>query len=141
MNISGKMKRILTSIAAVCIAIAASAQQGQPIPIDPAVRIGHLDNGLTYYIRHHEEPKGQANFYIAQKVGSILEDEDQRGLAHFLEHMCFNGTEHFPDNSSSKSPATPVNIRQPDAKNSDAAATPPAAKNPLRVRVITNIPP
>lgn len=98
MNISGKMKRILTSIAAVCIAIAASAQQGQPIPIDPAVRIGHLDNGLTYYIRHHEEPKGQANFYIAQKVGSILEDEDQRGLAHFLEHMCFNGTEHFPGN-------------------------------------------
>ena len=51
-----------------------------------------------YYIRHNEEPKGQANFYIAQKVGSILEDESQRGLAHFLEHMCFNGTEHFPGN-------------------------------------------
>lgn len=92
------MKRTLTLVAAVLFAIAASAQQGQPIPIDPAVRIGHLDNGLTYYIRHHEEPKGQANFYIAQKVGSILEDEDQRGLAHFLEHMCFNGTENFPGN-------------------------------------------
>ena len=77
----------------------ASAQQTQTIPIDPAVRIGHLDNGLTYYLRHNEEPAGQANFYIAQKVGSILEEEDQRGLAHFLEHMCFNGTEHFPGNN------------------------------------------
>jgi len=76
----------------------AAAQQMPPIPVDPAVRIGQLDNGLTYYIRHNEEPKGQANFYIAQKVGSILEDESQRGLAHFLEHMCFNGTEHFPGN-------------------------------------------
>ncbi len=65
------------------------------LPIDPAVRIGHLENGLTYYIRHNEEPKGQANFYIAQKVGSILEEEHQRGLAHFLEHMCFNGSKHF----------------------------------------------
>ena len=76
----------------------ASAQQMPPIPVDANVRIGKLDNGLTYYIRHNEEPKGQANFYIAQKVGSILEDEEQRGLAHFLEHMCFNGTQHFPGN-------------------------------------------
>ena len=75
-----------------------SAQQMPPIPVDPQVRIGQLENGLTYYIRHNEEPAGQANFYIAQKVGSILEDEPQRGLAHFLEHMCFNGTEHFPGN-------------------------------------------
>lgn len=74
------------------------AQQSQPIPVDPAVRIGKLDNGLTYYIRHNAEPQGQANFYIAQKVGSILEEENQRGLAHFLEHMCFNGTKHFPGN-------------------------------------------
>ncbi|MCQ2156273.1 MAG: insulinase family protein [Bacteroidales bacterium] len=93
------MKKFIFSVAAVILAaVAVSAQQMQPIPIDPAVRIGKLDNGLTYYIRHHEEPKGQANFYIAQKVGSILEDEDQRGLAHFLEHMCFNGTQHFPGN-------------------------------------------
>lgn len=68
-------------------------------PIDSAVRIGHLDNGLTYYIRHNETPKGQAEFYIAQSVGSILENDNQRGLAHFLEHMCFNGTENFPGNS------------------------------------------
>ena len=93
------MKKILTFAAAVLFAASAMAQQAQPLPVDPAVRIGHLDNGLTYYIRHHEEPKGQANFYIAQKVGSILEDEEQRGLAHFLEHMCFNGTEHFPGNN------------------------------------------
>ena len=94
------MKRILSIIAALALGLGAtlSAQQMPPIPVDPNVRVGQLDNGLTYYIRHNEEPKGQANFYIAQKVGSILEDESQRGLAHFLEHMCFNGTEHFAGN-------------------------------------------
>ncbi|MDE6283502.1 MAG: insulinase family protein, partial [Muribaculaceae bacterium] len=69
-----------------------------PLPVDPQVRTGVLPNGLTYYIRHNETPKGQADFYIAQKVGSILENDEQRGLAHFLEHMCFNGTENFPGN-------------------------------------------
>ena len=94
------MKRFLTVIAALALGLGTfvSAQQMPPIPVDPNVKIGKLDNGLTYYIRHNEEPKGQANFYIAQKVGSILEDESQRGLAHFLEHMCFNGTQHFPGN-------------------------------------------
>ena len=94
------MKRIFSLIAAFAfgVGIFASAQQMPAIPVDPQVRIGQLENGLTYYIRHNEEPKGQANFYIAQKVGSILEDESQRGLAHFLEHMCFNGTEHFAGN-------------------------------------------
>lgn len=72
------------------------AQQMPPMGIDPEVRIGTLPNGLTYYIRHNEYPKGQADFYIAQKVGSVLEEDNQRGLAHFLEHMCFNGTTHFP---------------------------------------------
>lgn len=80
----------------------ASAQadiQLPPAPVDSAVIVGKLPNGLTYYIRHNENPKGQADFFIAQKVGSILETEEQRGLAHFLEHMCFNGTENFPGNS------------------------------------------
>lgn len=64
---------------------------------DENVRIGKLPNGLTYYIRHNDYPKGQADFYIAQKVGSMQEEDNQRGLAHFLEHMCFNGTTNFPD--------------------------------------------
>lgn len=95
------MKRFLTAALTMGLYFGAgmSAQQMPPIPVDPQVRIGHLDNGLTYYIRHNEEPKNQVNFYIAQKVGSILEEESQRGLAHFLEHMCFNGTEKFPGNS------------------------------------------
>ncbi|MBO4659775.1 MAG: insulinase family protein [Prevotella sp.] len=72
--------------------------QAQPIPVDPDVRKGTLDNGLTYYIRHNNYPEHVASFYIAQKVGSVQENDDQRGLAHLLEHMAFNGTEHFKDN-------------------------------------------
>ena len=72
------------------------AQQVPELPLDPAVRYGKLENGLTYYIRHNAEQKGLADFYIAQKVGAVQEEDNQRGLAHFLEHMCFNGSEHFP---------------------------------------------
>ena len=54
-----------------------------------------MSNGLTYFIRHNDQTPGQADFYIAQRVGSILEEPEQRGLAHFLEHMAFNGTQHF----------------------------------------------
>ena len=72
-------------------AMVAQEMQMPPIPVDPAVRIGKLDNGLTYYIRHNEYPEHVANFYIAQRVS-------QRGLAHFLEHMAFNGSEHFKGN-------------------------------------------
>ena len=68
----------------------------QQMPVDKNVRIGKLDNGLTYYIRHNALPEKRVEFYIAQKVGSILEEPQQRGLAHFLEHMAFNGTKHFP---------------------------------------------
>ena len=76
-----------------------TAQEAMPpIPVDKDVRIGKLDNGLTYYIRHNEWPEHVANFYIAQRVGSIQEEENQRGLAHFLEHMAFNGSEHFKGN-------------------------------------------
>lgn len=80
----------------------AVAQEQTAIPVDPAVRVGKLENGLTYYIRHNEYPKGQAEFYIAQKVGSIVEEDNQRGLAHFLEHMCFNGTKTFKGNDMLK---------------------------------------
>ncbi len=66
------------------------------VPVDPAVRTGKLANGMTYYIRHNEEPKERASFYIIQNVGALLENDDQNGLAHFLEHMAFNGTQHFP---------------------------------------------
>ena len=88
----------MASLALLCMAISSIAQQPQmpPIPTDPNVRIGKLENGLTYYIRHNELPENRADFYIAQKVGSILEEDNQRGLAHFLEHMCFNGTTNFP---------------------------------------------
>ena len=68
-----------------------------PAPIDSGFRIGTLENGMTYYIRHNEEPKERVSFYIIQNVGALLENDDQNGLAHFLEHMAFNGTEHYPD--------------------------------------------
>ena len=68
----------------------------KPVPRDPQVRKGVLPNGMTYYIRHNAEPKERASFYIIQNVGALLENDDQNGLAHFLEHMSFNGTEHFP---------------------------------------------
>lgn len=75
---------------------ALTAQQMPPIPVDDQVRIGKLENGLTYYIRQNKLPENRANFYIVQKVGSVLEEESQRGLAHFLEHMAFNGSKNFP---------------------------------------------
>lgn len=70
--------------------------QTKNVQLDPKIRYGKLDNGLTYYIMHNEEPKGRASFYIVQNVGAILENDDQNGLAHFLEHMAFNGTQNFP---------------------------------------------
>lgn len=96
------MKHLFRGLLVVAIAICCNFQQAMaqqqmpPIPIDPNVRIGKLDNGLTYYIRKNALPADRADFYIAQKVGSVQEEASQRGLAHFLEHMCFNGTTHFP---------------------------------------------
>ena len=94
------MKRILSTVMLTLFGVVAMMAQMQmpSIPVDPDVRIGKLDNGLTYYIRHNNWPENRAEFYIAQKVGSIQEDDDQRGLAHFLEHMAFNGSKHFKGN-------------------------------------------
>ena len=95
-----KLKRFFIAAALLVMsATALMAQELPPIPKDDKVRIGKLDNGLTYYIRNNNWPENKANFYIAQRVGSIQENDDQRGLAHFLEHMAFNGSEHFPDST------------------------------------------
>jgi len=95
------MKRFLffSVLIAVSMASAAQATTSSSVPIDPEYRIGKLGNGLTYYIRHNTEPAGRASYYIIQNVGSILEKNSQNGLAHFLEHMALNGTEHFPGKS------------------------------------------
>ena len=93
-----KMKKFFAVMLLMVMALSTSnlkAQSLGPIPVDEEVRIGKLDCGLTYYIRHNDYPEHRVNFYIAQRVGSIQEEESQRGLAHFLEHMAFNGSEHF----------------------------------------------
>ena len=69
-----------------------------PLPVDPDVRIGKLDNGLTYYIRRNKKPENRVELRLAINAGSILENDDQQGLAHFMEHMNFNGTKTFPKN-------------------------------------------
>jgi zinc protease len=89
--------KYLAVIASLLLASPVLAQE-KPLPLDPAVRTGKLPNGFTYYIRHNEEPKNRVVFYLANKVGSILETDEQQGLAHFMEHMSFNGTRHFPKN-------------------------------------------
>ena len=95
MKYSGKFIGISFLVFIISMALMPSAI-GQPVPVDPAVRIGKLENGLTYYIRHNQEPKERASFYIIQNVGAMLEEDNQDGLAHFLEHMAFNGTKNFP---------------------------------------------
>lgn len=90
-------KKLLSLVLTLICVFLTNAQQ--PLPLNPEVRHGVLPNGLTYYILHNELPRNRANFYIAQKVGSALETPEQYGLAHFLEHMAFNGTGHYPGDS------------------------------------------
>ena len=66
------------------------------LPVDPELRMGRLENGLTYYIRHNERPKGRAEFWLVQNTGSLVEEDDERGLAHMIEHVAFQGTRNFP---------------------------------------------
>ena len=97
------MKNLIFSLLTiVCLALAINmiAQDGpydlsNDVPLDPEVKYGKLDNGLTYYIRHNALPENRAEFYLVVNAGAVQEDPDQNGLAHFCEHMAFNGTEHF----------------------------------------------
>ena len=89
------LKSLALLLTAVLMIPAANAQER--IPDDPAVKVGKLENGLTYYLRHNTENKGCADFYIIHNVGALQEEDNQNGLAHFLEHMAFNGTERYPD--------------------------------------------
>jgi len=89
------MKKFFITLALLVVALTTFAQT--VLPVDPNVRIGKLENGLTYYIRHNDKPSQRAEFYLATNVGAFQEEDDQDGLAHFLEHMCFNGTKNFPD--------------------------------------------
>ena len=91
------MKRLFIFIAAMFAAAVAFGQT--PLPNDPAVRTGKLENGLTYYIRHNDQPAQRAEFWIATDAGAHQEEDHQDGLAHFFEHMCFNGTKNFPGKS------------------------------------------
>ena len=95
-TIKVKMKRLFIIIAAVIMAASASAQGVMQFPTDESIKIGKLDNGMTYYIRSNPIPAQRAEFYLATNVGAFQETDDQDGLAHFLEHMCFNGTKNFP---------------------------------------------
>ncbi len=95
------MKKLIT-LALLCCSLFSYAQQidwNKALPTDSKTVIGKLPNGITYYLRHNEEPKDRASFYIIRNVGALLENDDQDGLAHFLEHMAFNGSKNFPGNS------------------------------------------
>ncbi len=95
------MKKLFCVFAFVLGMVASASAQflnpKQPVPNDTTVVTGKLDNGLTYFIKHNEKPAQRADFYIVSNVGSIQQDSTQGGLAHFLEHMCFNGLKDFPD--------------------------------------------
>ena len=97
-----KMKQKVLLLALLFISLVGYAQPidwNKKLPADPNVHVGKLPNGITYYLRHNEEPKDRASFFIIRNAGALLENDDQDGLAHFLEHMAFNGSKNFPGNS------------------------------------------
>ncbi len=93
------MRRLFVSLIALAAVTVSFAQLNpmSPVPADKDVRYGKLENGMTYYVRRNAKPQGQADFYILHDVGAIQEEDSQQGLAHFLEHMAFNGTKNLPD--------------------------------------------
>ena len=98
-------KSIIISLAYICLSFvllfpvfSQESEFSKKLSVDEKIRIGKLDNGFTYYIRYNKKPEKRVEMRLAVNVGSILEDEDQRGLAHFIEHMCFNGTKNFEKN-------------------------------------------
>ena len=96
------MKRKLLFLPLLFLCLLGYAQQinwNEALPADSKTLVGKLPNGMTYYLRHNEEPKERASFYIIRNAGALLENDDQDGLAHFLEHMAFNGSKNFPGNS------------------------------------------
>ena len=90
------MKRTLVAVLLVLAVVQAVAARDEQLPVDPELRIGRLENGMTYYIRHNGQPQGRADFWLVQHTGSLVERDDERGLAHFIEHLAFQGTRHFP---------------------------------------------
>src|SRR5438105_1368000 len=101
--------QLLISSSAMALAVSVAAAQqpavttnvreaplSQAVPADPLITIGTLPNGVRYYVRANKQPEGRAELRLVVNAGSVLEDDDQRGLAHFVEHMSFNGTSHFP---------------------------------------------
>ena len=92
-----KKTAAVAAMAALMAVLPVIGRAQEVIPDDPRLIKGKLENGLTYYIRHNGNPAGCADFYIIHNVGSLQEEDNQNGLAHFLEHMAFNGTRHYPD--------------------------------------------
>jgi zinc protease len=88
-------KRLFQALILVLVLLFVGSVFEKKLPIDPKVTVGTLENGLKYYVRQNKQPENRAELRLVVNAGSILEDEDQQGLAHFVEHMAFNGTEHF----------------------------------------------
>jgi zinc protease len=91
------IQRIIAFLVVVCTCAPGFSQLKltDPIPVDANVKVGKLANGLTYYIRQNKKPEQKVELRLAVNAGSIMEDNDQQGLAHFIEHMGFNGSKHF----------------------------------------------
>ena len=87
---------LLLLLSTILLAAQTNLDLKSTIPQDPKVSKGVLENGITYYVRSNENPKNRAELFLVVKAGSIDEDDDQQGLAHFAEHMSFNGTKNFP---------------------------------------------